>query len=342
MGKSIKKKNKDYKPITGGQDFKDAYAHFKSLCEEGQRQVPELKLSVEFEEIKPRRPGGWDWGYNIKYYRGKRYLFMTNVRPKEREKPRNTGLAALFVEDERGHRFLAHDGTFRPSKKKFLKFIGNDPRITVQGDNDPRFIVARIDNISASDFASRIGQVAQVISSFKDGAPKPPFKLDCHSPLMESENPEIDDSTEEELSEMARGGQGYRLNPKERKAVENRAMKLAKKHYKNEGYQVEDTSRNHPYDLRCSTGKETIFIEVKGSKGSNDKIELTKNEVDCANEKDRKFELFVVSEIEIIDEDAETPKARGGKHHIIKPWKPKRKCLTPLKYSYDLVCHNDP
>lgn len=142
-------------------------------------------------------------------------------------------------------------------------------------------------------------------------------------------------------SRMAKGGQGYSLSSKERKAVENHAMKLAKKHYENEGYQVKDTSQNNPYDLRCSNEKGTIFIEVKGSKGSNEKIRLTENEVYCAKKDYNKFELFVVSEIQI-DKNTETPKARGGKHRIIKPWKPKRKCLTPIEYFYNLACHGDP
>ena len=338
MRKPIKKESADYKPITSGEDFKDTLDHFQNLCEKAQKQLQELELSIKFKEEKSRY---WYWAYTITYRHGKVSLFMTNVRPKERETLGSTGVSALFVKDRRGHRFLAHNGTIRPSKEGFLAFIGCGPRITVQGDNNSWFIVSRIDGISVSDFVNRINKVTQVVASFRNSDPEPPCKLDRHSPLMESENPEMDDSIEDELSEMARGGQGYGLSSKKRKAVENCAMKRAKKYYKNEGYQVEDTSRNNPYDLRCSTEEETIFIEVKGSTESGDKIFLTKNEVNCAKEKDRIFELFVVSEIEIIDKNAKTPKARGGKRRIIKPWKPKRKCLTPVTYSYNLACHDD-
>ena len=318
-----------YKPITDEKGVKDAFVCLQNLFHKGNKEHSihsKLDLVGDFYEGNLDR-------YIIKFGHVKGPKFMANVRPKSRDKDNSTGVSGLFVKDGKGCRFLTHNGNIvgptKERKKNFLEFIGPGPQIKVQRNRNYRFVVARIDHISAFDFVGRINQVTQVVSNFKKGVLKP-LKLDCHSLLIE-----------DELSEVARGGQGYGLSSKERKAVEDCAMKRAKKHYKNEGYQVEDTSRNHPYDLRCSKGKETIFIEVKGSTGSNDKISLTKNEADCANEKDRKFELFVVSKIEM-DRDAETPKARGGKRRIIKPWKPKRKCLTPIKYSYDLARHGDP
>ena len=335
-----------YKPITDQKGVKDAFNRLRELFQQNAEGSKECSIHPKLKKLTGEFYLGNNNRYIIKFRHGsKGPRFLANVRPKSLDKPNSTGVSGLFVKDKRGRRFLTHNGNInspRERKEKLLAFIGNGPQITVQGDNNSRFIVARIDDISASDFIGRISQVVQVVDSFKakDGDPKPPCKLDRHSPLTESENPEMGDSAEEQLLEMARGGQGYGLSSEGRKVVENHAMKLAKKYYKNEGYQVEDTSRNNPYDLRCSTEEETIFIEVKGSTGSKDKILLTKNEVDCANKKDRKFELFVVSEIEI-DKNANPPKARGGKDRIIKPWKPKRKCLTPVTYSYNLACHDD-
>lgn len=339
-----------YKPITDEKGVKKAVACLRKLFQEDAMVSKKEKgkplilthpqgLVGEFKKPsidKHRR-------YTIKFCHVEASdFFMANVRPRNLDENNSRGVSGLFVKDKKGRRFLTHDGNIVSTterKKKFLEFIGRGSQIKVQGSH--RFVVARIDDISASDFIGRISQLVQVVYSFKDGDPKPSCKLDCHSPLMEIENSEMDDSTEDELSEMARGGQGYGLSSKERKAVENHAMKLAKKHYENKGYQVEDTSQNNPYDLRCSKEKEMIFIEVKGSTGSCDKIELTKNEVNCANEKGRIFELFVVSEIEIIDKNAKTPKTRGGRRRIIKPWRPKRKCLTPVKYLYNLARHDD-
>ena len=322
IGKAFKKLKeafeKDAEPLRSGKRYKNS----------------SLDLNGEFK-IEPD-PNGRYW---IEFQHTGGTSFCANVRKNGPDEK----IAGLFIQDESKNRYLAHSGKFNVDQSKrgpdaFRKFTGPFPWVKVK--NRCLFIVARIDDIKSTDLARRIDRVTRVVANFKDVDPKLPCKLDRHSPLKESENPEMDDSIEDEQSEMARGGQGYGLSSKERKVVENHAMKLAKKYYKNEGYQVEDTSRNNPYDLRCSTEEETIFIEVKGSTGSKDKILLTKNEVDCANKKDRKFELFVVSEIEI-DKNANPPKARGGKRRIIKPWKPKRKCLTPVTYSYNLVCHDD-
>ena len=339
-----------YKPITDAKGVKDAFACLRNLFQEdamvSKKEKGKLSILTHSRELvgEFRKPSIDKYNrYTIKFRHVEASdFFMANVRPRNWDKNNSRGVSGLFVKDKRGRRFLTHDGNIVSTterKKKFLEFIGRGSQIKVQGSH--RFVVARIDDISASDFIGRISQLVQVVYSFRDSDPKPPCKLDCHSPLMEIENSEMDDSTEKELSEMARGGQGYGLSSKGRKAVEDCAMKRAKRYYKKEGYQVEDTSRNNPYDLRCSKEEETIFIEVKGSTESGDKIFLTKNEVNCANEKDRIFELFVVSEIEIIDKNAKTPKARGGKRRIIKPWKPKRKCLTPVTYSYNLACHDD-
>jgi hypothetical protein len=44
-------------------------------------------------------------------------------------------------------------------------------------------------------------------------------------------------------------GQGFALTHAQRRAVELRAMLLAKQHFVKEGFDVEDTSSSHPYDL---------------------------------------------------------------------------------------------
>src|SRR5690606_8717625 len=73
---------------------------------------------------------------------------------------------------------------------------------------------------------------------------------------------------EQEIIECSRG-QGYRLQPEARRAVENRAMGEAIRHFRREGYKVEDTHKNCSYDLICRKGSELLYVEVKGTTGTS-------------------------------------------------------------------------
>jgi len=156
--------------------------------------------------------------------------------------------------------------------------------------------------------------------------------------LSENFEPRKESSKKSPATKKLNRGQGRSVTSEENKtAVEDHAMDVAKQHYKSEGYEVKDTHENEPYDLVCSKrGK--IYVEVKGSTGTMDKITLTKNEVIHAKDPKNKCHLFLVSEIRL-DRKNKSPKASGGKHSIVKPWKPLDKCLVATQYSYDLKCH---
>ena len=56
-------------------------------------------------------------------------------------------------------------------------------------------------------------------------------------------------------------------------------MRVATGHYKADGWTVEDTSANNPYDLLCARGDEVRYVEVKGTTGDGSVVGLTYNEV---------------------------------------------------------------
>jgi hypothetical protein len=95
-------------------------------------------------------------------------------------------------------------------------------------------------------------------------APDPEVKPGDHQDL------EIDEVTT---------GQGFNSNSEERRLVEAAGMEHAFRYFRGEGYSVEDVSRSHSYDLRCTRGNRELHVEVKGTKGDGQSVILTKNEV---------------------------------------------------------------
>ena len=60
-------------------------------------------------------------------------------------------------------------------------------------------------------------------------------------------------------------GQGFARTPQERRALEDHAMSAAKKHFRRQGYKIEDVSSRRPYDLLCRKGAKELRVEVKGT-----------------------------------------------------------------------------
>lgn len=130
-------------------------------------------------------------------------------------------------------------------------------------------------------------------------------------------------------------GRGPRLSTAEKKAVEARAMGVAKKYFRGRGFDVEDVHRDHPYDLVCTKGRRSLRVEVKGTTGDPKTVEVTKNEVASAREETTKTVLFVVSNIELRETD-DTWTGHGGVAWWIPAWRPRDDDLTPTRYRYAL------
>ena len=75
----------------------------------------------------------------------------------------------------------------------------------------------------------------------------------------------MEDSAVQALEKKLATSQGFLLDSKLRKALEDYSMDAARQHFESLGYVVEDHSKNHPYDFLCTRSKETLYVEVKGT-----------------------------------------------------------------------------
>jgi hypothetical protein len=126
--------------------------------------------------------------------------------------------------------------------------------------------------------------------------------------------------------------QGYEPDAKVRKAIEDHAMALATAHYESLGSDVEVTASRRPYDLACTReGSEEIRVEVKGTRGDGDSVELTIGEVENARGTGWRTDLFIVSGIRVTRTD-DGPVASGGTHRVFEQWCPADEELSPTRF----------
>lgn len=115
-------------------------------------------------------------------------------------------------------------------------------------------------------------------------------------------------------------GQGYASDPAVRRAVELHAMRLATEHFVSEGWEVEDTSADRPYDLRCTRNDEELRVEVKGTTGLGQQIHLTAGEVEHARAHPDRVALFVVAGVAVTGHMTGEIVTFGGTPRLISPW----------------------
>jgi hypothetical protein len=126
--------------------------------------------------------------------------------------------------------------------------------------------------------------------------------------------------------------QGFGLTQPQKKAVELRAIRVATEFLEDQGWtEILDVGATQSYDLDCTRANEKLFVEVKGSTGSSEKVILTKNEVLFHTSVFPKNALFVVSGIQL---DKETCVATNGNLKSIQPWKIEPDRLEALSYQY--------
>lgn len=117
-----------------------------------------------------------------------------------------------------------------------------------------------------------------------------------------------------------RRSQGIGLTGAQRKAVEMRAMNLAKAYLVELGYECVDTSATKPYDLIAKKQSVNLKIEVKGTTSDIcDSVLMTRNEVDLHREERGKTGLIIVSRIEL-NRDGDNPSATGGTVEALLQW----------------------
>lgn len=142
-----------------------------------------------------------------------------------------------------------------------------------------------------------------------------------------------DDAVVEALEKHHAKSQGFQLDSKLRKALENYAMDAATQHFRSLGYIVDDHSKNHPYDLRCSGRKGILYVEVKGTQTNGKGIFLTSGEVGFSHQHKGQMALFLLHSINV---SKDKKVLSNGEKHIVEPWSVDERYLKPMSYQYEL------
>jgi hypothetical protein len=150
---------------------------------------------------------------------------------------------------------------------------------------------------------------------------------------FDEDEEKVNDSSIEALEKRQAKCQGFMLDSKLRKALEDYAMDAAKRYFTSHGYSVEDCSKNHPYDLKCSKRKKLLYVEVKGTQTNGNGIFLTVGEVEHARSHKGQMALFLYHSIDV----SENSKIlSGGRRHLIECWDIDQGILQPISYKYEL------
>lgn len=154
-----------------------------------------------------------------------------------------------------------------------------------------------------------------------------------------SVSPEVEDAREatSRVARAHRHGQGFRQSNAEREAIDAHAMALAHEHLESDGWEVEDRSANHPYDLFCQRNGEQLHVEVKGTTSEGSAVLLTPNEVEFARGAFPEIALLVVREVQLLVDEHGGPVAAGGETSLLVPWDiDVAGTLKPTGFAYEL------
>jgi hypothetical protein len=133
----------------------------------------------------------------------------------------------------------------------------------------------------------------------------------------------------------SRKGQGLFLNTEERRCIDERGMKVAKRHLKNHKFHALDVSKGNPCDFLAKKGDTTFVVEVKSTTTDGRKIILTKGEVKMHRARHPDNMLLVVHSIRL-DRTGAKLKASGGKVRLKSSWMIEQRKLKPLAYTYEI------
>lgn len=138
-----------------------------------------------------------------------------------------------------------------------------------------------------------------------------------------------------EPSRHSRRGSGYLSDVKLKRVVERHAVAMARKVYETQGYECRDVGTTHSYDLHLTKGSEEVHVEVKGSTGTAETVELTSNEVSHSEVDFWETQLVVVDQIACINNSGEWA-ASGGRLRRWLDWHAAEDRLKATRYRYQL------
>ena len=128
-------------------------------------------------------------------------------------------------------------------------------------------------------------------------------------------------------------GQGYVSDSRVKRAIERRAVELATYWYESRSYAVEYTGGNKPFDLVATRGSEVRRVEVKGTSGWGETVELTHREVDNALDF-TPVDLFLVYGIEFERLSDGNAQGFGGFIKLWPDWTPDEGSLQATRYRH--------
>jgi hypothetical protein len=131
-------------------------------------------------------------------------------------------------------------------------------------------------------------------------------------------------------------GQGFGLSQEERRAVELRAMHVARAFYENDGWVVVDKSSFQPFDLLATKGEAKRFVEVKGTTGEGQSVILTHGEVNHVRSNGRNSALVIVSGIILKKNNGEWQAIGGAITSCKDPWILNEINLSATQYRYEI------
>jgi ribosomal protein L37AE/L43A len=131
-------------------------------------------------------------------------------------------------------------------------------------------------------------------------------------------------------------GQGFGLSQAERRAVELRAMQVARTLYEDTGWEVIDMSSSQPFDLLATKGPHKRFIEVKGTTGEGLSVILTHGEVSHVRNNAAISALVIVSGIDLGKSNGGLVATGGTVSTHEDPWTLIDRNLSATQYRYEI------
>lgn len=151
-----------------------------------------------------------------------------------------------------------------------------------------------------------------------------------------SSAPEVQDAIDavEAIANPLRKFGGQRFTAAENKAIEERAVLVAREHFEQElGYETRDVGAVESYDVHAIKGDDVVKIEVKGTTTDGEVVVLTRNEVKLHLAEHPNNAFALVRDI-ALDRNVSPPVATGGELDVTMPWVVDVGRLEPIAYSY--------
>lgn len=229
--------------------------------------------------------------------------------------------AGLFARDTRGQVYVTHSGGIGGGRagigpsafRDYLRMRRRPAEATISTPTGQSLSHLVLGALDAPELRANIARFVWLVADFKAHARGRPLPSQSHT-------------TDTSL------GQGPLLDPLVRKAVELHAMARAEAHYRKLGYAVKPTHTvAGELDFKCTRRGVEVRVEVKGTTGDGNSVELTAAEVRRAQLQRPTVQLAVVSRIEI-DRTNRPPRASGGDLTIYKNFDPSQHRLLPTRY----------